>query len=64
MYMSLAVIDCPRWVPVADATSWIRLLDESAIKMSPAASVEMPFGASNRAEVAAPPSPEWPEVPA
>src|SRR5580658_8366733 len=62
--MSPAVIDCPHWVPVSAASSWIRLLPASATYTSdPLAGIASPTGPSSSADVDAPPSPESPYDP-
>jgi hypothetical protein len=48
---------------VLAATNWTRLLPASAMYRLPDESRARPMGDDNRAEVAAPPSPEEPEVP-
>jgi hypothetical protein len=63
VYMSPAVIDCPRWVPVAAGTSWTRKFWLSVMYRFPARSVRTLSGVLSSAEVAAPPSPDDPAVP-
>ena len=57
-------MDWPHWVPVLAATSWIRLLRVvGEVEVAGAVEGDSSPGYSSSAEVAAPPSPVWPELP-